>query len=159
QPPVNSLWLWGGGALVRPQSTHFTSVWGEHPLAIGLARASGTPAHPLPAAGLAGFAGLAQLASPGSAPLVVLDSLLPPVLYEDGEAWRNAWRALEAEWFAPLRQQLGRVVSALDIAAPTRYGDLQWSLRSGDRWKFWRPEHTLAALISQFSGQFSESSP
>lgn len=151
QPPVNSLWLWGGGCLTRPQPDTFTAVWSNHPLAVGLARASGIPAHPLPE----GFAGLTKLASPGSVSLVVLDGLLPPVIYEDGEAWRHAWQDMEAEWFAPLRRQLGRTVSALEIVAPTLYGDLQWSLRGHDRWKFWRREQTLAAL----AGQFSESHP
>ena len=150
-PPVNSLWLWGGGSLTRPPGGQFTAVWSEHPLAIGLARASGTPVYPLPE----GFAGLAKLASPGSASLVVLDSLLAPVIYEDGEAWRLAWQKLEADWFAPLRRQFGRTVSALEIAAPTLYGDLQWSLRGRDRWQFWRRARSLAAL----AGQFSESHP
>ena len=156
QPPVNSLWLWGGGRLTRPrpgpQSGHFTAVWSDHPLAAGLARAGGIPAHPLPPGG---FAGLAKLASPGSVSLIVLDSLLAPVIYEDSEAWRQAWQTLEAEWFAPLRRRLGRTVQALEIAAPTLYGNLQWSLHSRDRWKFWRrnatPGQTLAALASQFS--------
>ncbi len=151
QPAVNSLWLWGGGRLTRPQPGHFTAVWSEQPLAVGLARACGTPVHPLPA----GFAGLAKLASPGSSSLIVLDSLLAPVLYEDGEAWRQAWLKLEAEWFAPLRRQLGRAVRTLEIAAPTLYGDLRWSLRGRDRFKFWRRGQTLAAL----AGQLSESQP
>ncbi|MDR0775584.1 MAG: hypothetical protein LBE81_02975 [Azonexus sp.] len=150
-PPVNSLWLWGGGRLTRPQPGIFTALWSDHPLAVGLARAGGTPVHPLPE----GFAGLARLASPGSVLLVVLDSLLPPVIYEDGEAWRHAWQDLEAKWFAPLRRQLGRTVSTLEIVAPTLYGDLQWSLSRHARWKFWQrnpePGQTLAALASQFS--------
>ncbi|MDR1994014.1 hypothetical protein [Azonexus sp.] len=150
-PPVNSLWLWGGGRLTRPQPGHFTAVWSDQPLAVGLARAGGTPVHPLPA----GFAELTRLASPGSTSLVVLDSLLPPTVYEDGEAWRHAWQDLETEWFAPLRQQLGRTVSTLEIVAPTLYGNLRWSLRGRDRWKFWRRGQTLAAL----AGQFSESHP
>ncbi len=170
-PPVNSLWLWGGGRLTRPRPDprlgRFTAVWSDHPLAIGLARAGGAPVHPLPE----GFAGLGKLASPGSVSLVVLDSLLSPVIYEDGEAWRQAWLDLEARWFSPLRGQLGRTVEALDIVAPTLYGELRYSLLGRDRWKFWRRAQSLAALARQLSAQpgaqqstqpsaqFSESQP
>lgn len=147
KPAVNSLWLWGCGRLSRPQPGHFTAVWSDQPLAVGLARAAGTPAHPLPE----GLAGLLRLASPGTAPLVVLDSLLPPVLYEDSEGWRRAWQALDADWLTPLRQALGHDVRQVDIVAPTIYGELHWSLRAGDRWKFWRRSPPLTALAQQLA--------
>ncbi|PKO90042.1 MAG: hypothetical protein CVU18_02190 [Betaproteobacteria bacterium HGW-Betaproteobacteria-12] len=151
QPVLNSLWLWGGGHLTRPSPGQFSAVWSNHPLATGLARAAGTPAHPLPA----GLAGLLQLASSGSAPLVVLDTLLPPVLYEDSDGWRQAWQQLETSWFAPLRRSLGRPVRELNIVAPTIYGELHWSLRGIDRWKFWRRSRPLAAL----AGEIAEGKP
>lgn len=147
KPAVNSLWLWGGGRLNRPRPGYFTAVWSDQPLATGLARAAGTPAHPLPD----GLAGLLRLASPGTAPLVVLDSLLPPVLYEDSDGWRSAWQALDADWLAPLRQALGHPVRELNIIAPTIYGELHWSLRASDRWKFWRRSQPLAALAQQLA--------
>jgi hypothetical protein len=146
-PAVNSLWLWGGGRLVRPQPGHFTAVWSANPLATGLARAAGVPVHPRPA----GLAEMLDLASPGTRQLVVLDSLLAPVLYEDGEAWRQAWQALEADWFAPLRRALGRPVRELNIVAPTIYGELNWRLHGRDRWKFWRRERALSALADQLA--------
>ncbi|KAB2922595.1 MAG: hypothetical protein F9K30_12235 [Dechloromonas sp.] len=147
KPPVNSLWLWGGGRLCRPQPGHFTAVWSDHPLAIGLARAGGTPVHPLPS----GADGLLKLASPGTTQLVVLDSLLPPVLYEDSEGWRQAWQALDTDWLAPLGKALGRPLRELNIVAPTIYGELCWSLRAADRWKFWRRSQPLAALARQLA--------
>ena len=144
KPAINSLWLWGGGRLVRPQPGHFTAAWSANPLATGLARAAGVPVHPLPA----DVADILDLASPGTRQLVVLDSLLPPVLYEDGEAWRQAWQALDADWFAPLRRALGRPVRELNIVAPTIYGELSWRLQGRDRWKFWRRERALSALAA-----------
>ncbi|MDR2838073.1 MAG: hypothetical protein LBV49_05815 [Azonexus sp.] len=147
QPTINSLWLWGGGALKRPPPGCFTAVWSDHPLAIGLARAGGTPAHPLPE----NFAAFTNLASTGSNALLVLDSLLAPALYEDGEAWRNAWQALENDWFAPLAGEPGGVVKTLTIVAPTVYGNLNWSLAGRDRWKFWRRSQTLAALAGELA--------
>ncbi|MCL2523864.1 MAG: hypothetical protein FWF20_03815 [Betaproteobacteria bacterium] len=142
QPAINSLWLWGGGRLTRPEHSPFTAVWSNDPLAIGLARATGAPTQPLPE----NFAALARQTPPGGHALVVLDSLLTPAIYEDGETWRQAWRALETDWFAPLRQQLGRAVRGLEIVAPTRHGKLQWSLSAHDRWRFWRQGKALAAI-------------
>lgn len=146
-PAVNSLWLWGGGRLSRPAPGAFTAVWSDHPLAVGLARAGGTPVHPRPAS----LAALLRLASPGSTPLVVLDTLLAPVLYEDSEAWHAAWRELEQHWFVPLRSALGHPVRELNIVAPTIYGELHWSLRGIDRWKFWRRSQPLAALARELA--------
>ncbi|HEX6736216.1 MAG TPA: hypothetical protein VF096_15515 [Azonexus sp.] len=151
QPVVNSLWLWGGGRLARPQPGRFSAVWSSHPLALGLARAAGTPAHPLPD----DLDALARLVSPGSTPLIVLDALQGPVLYEDSDGWRRTWQALDAAWFAPLARQLGRTVSTLEIVAPTIYGELQWSLQGRDRWKFWRQPQALATL----AGHLSEENP
>jgi hypothetical protein len=145
QPPINSLWLWGGGRLTRPPPGRFTAVWSDHPLAIGLARASGEPVHPLPE----NFARFNALASSGSHALIVLDALLAPAIYEDGEAWRAAWQQLENNWFQPLAGPAGGIVNTLEIAAPTLYGNLHWSLAKGDRWKFWRRGETLAALAGE----------
>lgn len=146
-PVVNSLWLWGGGHLTRPAPGAFTAVWSDHPLAVGLARAGGTPAHPRPDS----LAALLRLASPGSAPLVVLDTLLPPVLYEDSDAWRAAWLDLDRQWFTPLRRALGQPLRELNIVAPTIYGELHWSLRGIDRWKFWRRSRPLATLAQELA--------
>ena len=51
--------------------------------------ASDIEAPPCPA----GLSGLLADADPHTSQLVVLDSLLPPVLYENGEDWRKAWAA------------------------------------------------------------------
>ena len=146
-PAVNSLWPWGGGGLTRSRSSPFSAVWSDHPLAAGLAHAAGAPHHPLPD----GLDALLRLASSGSAPLVVLDHLLAPACYEDHAAWQQAWRRLETVWFGPLRRQLGRSVAALEIIAPTAFGELQCALQGRDRWKFWRRPAPLAALADRFA--------
>ena len=121
----------------------------DNPLAAGLAAASD-----LTVRGTAGgLDALLAAADRQARPLVVLDSLLAPVLYEDGEAWRAAWQQLEADWFAPLRSALGRRVDAVDLVAPTIYGRLGWSLHGGDRWKFWRRPRPIAALASQLADE------
>ena len=147
KPVVNSLWLWGAGKLNRPKPGNFTAVWTDDALATGLARACGAPVHPLPA----GLDKLLALASSGTDQLVVLDSLLPGVLYEDSAGWRTTWEALEKDWFAPLRAALGKPVDRLEIVAPTIYGEVAWSLRGRDRWKFWRRSRPLATLATELA--------
>lgn len=146
KPAVNSLWLWGGGMLPASSEPVFSAVFGDNPLARGLAIAVGTPALPCPE----GYAGLLAQTS-GPRPLVVLDSLLPPVLYENGEDWREAWQKLDVAWFAPLRAALGDQVRQLEIVAPSIYGQLGWTLTGNDRWKFWRKPPTLADLAESLS--------
>lgn len=147
KPAINSLWLWGVGDLPCSPAGHAFTLSSNNPIAIGLARAAHVPCHPLPP----DLAGLLAEAAPDSEQLVVLDSLLPPVLYEDSEGWRQAFEALENNWFAPLRGPLGRRIEHLEIIAPTIYGELHYSLTGKDRWKFWRKARPLAALANEFA--------
>ncbi|MPN46698.1 hypothetical protein SDC9_194295 [bioreactor metagenome] len=146
KPAINSLWLWGGGTLPALQAAAWSAVSTSNPLATGLALASGIPARPLPA----NLAELLQGAA-GDRQLVVLDALLPPVLYEDGEGWKRAWQALDSNWFAPLQGAAGRRVTSLSIVAPTVYGLLTWTLHATDRWKFWRRGRPLASLATELA--------
>ena len=145
KPAVNSLWLWGGGSLPALQPPAWSAVWSENPLARGLAMASGIPAETLPAS----LSALLERIQ-GDRQLVILDSLLPSVLYEDGEAWKAAWQALDRDWFAPLRPLLGRFDS-VSIIAPTIYGQLGWTLTGKDRWKFWRQGRPLQAIAQELA--------
>ncbi len=144
QPAVNSLWLWGGGALPAP-ATPYTSVHGDDPLAAGLARAAGIPGHGAPA-------GLAALpADAGARPLVVLDALLPRVIYEDSDGWRDSLTRLDSDWFAPLKNALGRSVDRISLVAPTLYGELRYTIQPGERWKFWKSCQPLAETAKELA--------
>jgi len=142
KPAVNSLWLWGGGNLPEIPEPPFTALCSDNPLAIGLALAAGIEAPPCPAS----LATLLADAAPDDHPLVVLDSLLPPVLYENGDDWRNAFAALDRDWFVPLGDALGRKIDTLTLIAPTIYGQLTWRLHGKDRWKFWRKGAALPSI-------------
>jgi hypothetical protein len=135
--PINSLWLWGAGALTEKLAPPMAAVQTDDPLVAGLARASGLHAMvpSLPAALNADT-------------LVVLDGLLEPALNFDLDTWRTRLVALERDWFAPLAEALrsGRL-RTLTITAPGDRGTLELSVRAGDRWKFWRKPHSLDALI------------
>jgi hypothetical protein len=118
------------------------AIFSNDPLAIGLARAAGLAVQPRPAS-------LADVLGSGAQmPLVVLDQLLPTVLYENPENWRQTFADLENHWFAPLRAQLGKKVENLDIVAPTIYGRLQWTITAGERWKFWKKGRPLADIAN-----------
>lgn len=155
QPAINSLWLWGGGSLPdktgenRGLSPVFSSIWSNNPLATGLALASNTPLQPRPA----NFAEF--LPQAGERPLVVLDQLLPRVLYEDGDGWRSAFEAMEKDWFAPLQKALGGQVERLTLLAPTVYGELHYDIAAGERWKFWKKSTSLPTIAEQLAGQIT----
>lgn len=133
----------------------FSAVCSDNPLATGLALAAGIEAPPCPAS----LSALLADSAPNDNPLVVLDSLLPPVLYENSEDWRNAFAALENNWFVPLRAALGNKVESLSIVAPTIYGQLTWTLHGKDRWKFWRKARPLQAMAKDLAENPAEGTP
>jgi len=147
KPIINSLWLWGGGALPTSLNSRFSGVWSSNPLAAGLASAGAMPLHAVPGK-LADF-----LPQAGDKPLVILDALLPRVLYEDGEGWRNTLEQLDADWFAPLGKALGSRIQSIDLIAPTIFGELRCTLSAGDRWKFWKRARPLPDLALQLAEQ------
>lgn len=153
QPAVNSLWLWGHGSPTPQLPARFDSVWSNDPLTLGAGRLSGARCHPRPAS-------LAEVLASGSqAALVHLDTLLPAVLYENTEGWRQAVDALETAFFAPLAGRPGASVTQLDLVAPTIYGRLHWQLASGQRWKFWKKGRSLAALASALAADSPQGQP
>ena len=147
KPAVNSLWLWGGGPLPEMPTPTISAVCSDNPLATGMALAADIEALPCPD----NLSALLADATPNDNPLVVLDNLLPPVLYENSEDWRNAWAALDNNWFMPLRAALGGKVDTLTIVAPTIYGLLSWTVHGKDRWKFWRKARPLQAIAKELA--------
>lgn len=95
--PVNALWLSGGGRLPTVASHPYAQLYAEHPVALGLARATQTSALLLPAEAQR----LLEAAGSGRR-LVVLDALLPARLAGDAGKWRRQLESLESRWFAPL---------------------------------------------------------
>lgn len=152
KPAVNSLWLWGGGPLPDVPAPHFSAVCSDNPLATGLALAAGVEALPCPDS----LGALLADSAPNDTLLVVLDSLLPPVLTENSEDWRNAFAALERDWFVPLRAALGSKIETLTIVAPSIYGQLSWTLHGKDRWKFWRKRRPMQAMAKELADNPAE---
>lgn len=135
--PVNGIWLWGGGTHVpvgrKGGRIHARGAAAE------LAQALGCTPRDVPAAW-----------SPrhqGGADLVVLDTLETVALQHDALGWREALRALDADWFAPLAHALGQIdANGLSIVDPIAGRSL--ILQGRDAWKFWRRPVRLESVLS-----------
>ncbi len=128
---VSGIWPWGGGRLsATPISRGPGRVFGEHPLAAGLAAAAGIRAEPLPDDALALLGG--ESADSG---LVLWDRLWSAVLDSDGVVWAEQLRLLDA-WLRPLMSGIRRGAIAGADFLPCN-GDCYrvgpWDLR-----RFWR---------------------
>ena len=146
--PINSLWLWGAGALPQRMESHFDGIWSNNPLARGLGRAAGVPTHAAPTDAMTLLAHLA----PASHHLLLIEDLLGPVQYQDGDAYRSALLALEERWFAPLRKALlvGKL-KQLRLVTSTAYGALTWTNRRSDQWKLWRRAQPLGIIAEKLA--------
>ncbi len=129
EPALNSIWFWGGGVIDAERARPFSMVFGDDPLARGLALAAGIPVRALPKD--AGSV-LAALGDEGRA-LVVLD------------APREA-RLLERDWFGPLLAALksGRIgMLTLQLCGVDSLLEVE-TVRSDLRY-FWRRRKPLSA--------------
>lgn len=139
EPELNSIWFWGGGVIDAAKDRPFSIVFGEDPLARGLALAAGIPARALPE-----DAG-AMLAAAGDegAALVVLDS---PQSASSHSRERRA--ALERDWFAPLLAALksGRI-GMLTLSLPGADSLLEIETARSDLRYFWRLKRPLANYL------------
>ena len=141
QLAVNSIWVWGSGR-DRTLAASYDAVWTDHPLATGLAAASGGAAHPLPASG----ASLLD-ARPSGTQLVVLP--LPATAYGDLADWRDAVAMLERLWIAPLLSGLrDAALESLTLhGLGPDYGYTS-TLTRRDRLRFWRVRRPLHAYAT-----------
>ena len=126
EPVVNSVWLWGGGALPEKASARWQSVSADDPVALGLARLAQLR-HRAPGAGAAEWL---ERAPEDGRHLVVLD------------ARREA--SLEERWFAPLLAALksGRI-GMVTVHAPE--AGIAIETTRSDLRRFWRRPRSLAA--------------
>lgn len=140
-PPVNSVWLWGGGVLHQCSGAPFATVTSSDTAIRALARHAGCrlecPSPP--------FA-LAMLNTPEAAKAAQdgthffsYESLIQPMREGNLPAWCAAVTLLEKDWIAPMLDALvsGRV-SALTLLSSQHQRSRQFAIRAADRWKWWR---------------------
>lgn len=139
EPPVNSVWLWGGGALERLERSPWQSVLADDPLALGLARAAAARHAALPASANAWL----ERAPEDGRHLVVLDELRAPAALGSSDDARQALERLERDWFAPLLAALksGRIGMAT-VHVPDA-GAASFETIRGDLRRFWRRPRAL----------------
>lgn len=126
--PANSVWFWGGGRLPRTGALHWAQIWGDTPLAQGLARIAGLPIQPVPANGT-------QLLSQAihGEHLIVLEQ---PAM--DAEVFH----AIARDWLGPLvagvhKGKFNHFSLISDTGPMLVY-------RKGHRWRIWRRSKAVA---------------
>jgi len=138
-PVVNSVWLWGAGALPAAASGPWHTMSAADPAALGLAKLAGVR-HRAPGEGAAEWL---ERAPEDGRHLVLLDLLRAAAALGDSEALARGLAMLEARWFAPLLSALraGRIgmitvhVPDAGLAVETVRADLR---------RFWRRPRPLA---------------
>ena len=139
EPPVNYLWLWGGGRAPKARSP-WSAVLADEPLAQGLARLARAGCRALPRAA---DEWLGQ-AAPEGRTLVVLDALRAPAALEERHAFEKNLNDLEQAWFAPLLAALraGRV-GMVTLHVPDGATMISCETVGGDLRRFWRRARPL----------------
>ena len=139
-PPVNAIWLWGGGRFARPAARPFRRVRTRDPLAAGLALGSGAAVFP-PAADAEQWL---RASGDEGVELLVLDALRDPASYGEMADWRQRLAALERDWFAPLARALARGrLGLITLHAIGAGGTLDAETTRQDLRRFWRRRRPL----------------
>jgi hypothetical protein len=133
--PVNSLWLWGAGALPARVSRAFDAVVSRDAVTRGLALVSGASVdEPTDTA--------ATLLGSDSAAirLVRLDDAGDAAARGDFDAWRGAISALSTDWVRPALEAMHRGrLGRLTLTGFAGRTGLTVSASRRDLWRFWRP--------------------
>lgn len=137
QPPINSVWFWGGGVYpaqaLRPALKE--QLWADDALARGLALAANQSPQALPL----NFDAFMAHAKMTGAHCVLWDELRRAAWYGDHEAWRTKLTSLEADWIKPLCYALRRgIISEVTLHAISEQGCLAVTTKRAGRWRFWR---------------------
>ena len=135
QPPVSSLWLWGGGRQETAR-TQFEVAGGDEPLG-SFARA----------AGLHRFDSLSSMLVSDARRGVWLEAgLLAPLRHHDLYRWRELLLVMQRELLEVAWQALGDgKLHRLTLEVPAVTGLHRFELKPADRWKVWRRSQPLSA--------------
>ena len=108
--PVNSLWVYGGGALPADSTCPYTLMASNEPLAVGCARLSNIPCLEPTA-----YSILTKDISTGSV-IVALNSLQQASARNDYETWNMKMQHVTGTWFNPVWHALrARTISSCTI--------------------------------------------
>ncbi len=128
-PPVNSVWLWGGGTLPAPSPKPFDTVWSNDATVCALAHHCGCNIEPSPTK-------LNTARLNGASHFFSLELLETRIRLGDVQAWSNAVTALERDWFSPLMTAVkSGVLNTLTIISARETGIRQFVIRRRDSFK------------------------
>jgi hypothetical protein len=146
EPPVNSVWFWGGGTRPAVSARHFQYVWSDNITAVALATAAGAHAKPLPADAETWLK--SAVPSPAASHLITFDALATAVAYRDSEAWRTATASLESRWLAPLLRALrANRLTRITLVALGESHAYRFVLGRSDLLKLWRRPRSLSSYV------------
>lgn len=141
-PPVNGLWLWGGGRRPAIAPPRWERVYSSDGLARALSSLCGTGAAGVPA-GLQDWC--EELGGPARH-LVVLDELYQPARLARVEQWYAGLQNLNARWFEHIPTALSSgLLASVELLVP-RLGRYTASRRSLARW--WRRRRSFGRLVT-----------
>lgn len=128
RPPLNAVWLWGGGVLSALPARPEVDIRADAALARGLARAGECSLRPAPADAAAWLAH-------GTGAV----TRLAVVQHGQRDATESWPQRLEQVWFAPLLQALEqRRLACLELHLAEDDVVTSYALTRADLWKFWR---------------------
>lgn len=139
EPPINSVWLWGGGRADKVLLRPYAKACSDGNLAEAFARASGVPFVSLP------DDVHACVAKEGDT-LLVWEGLQQAILRGDLQAWRNSLLQFEQQCAVPLLERLcagGGVLITLYIQGDTAF---RFTLEHSAAWKWWRRPKSIFQL-------------
>jgi len=137
EPPINSLWFWGGGRLPVVKESDWARFWGDQTVGLALARLAQIPHSKRPAT-----AGQWLAEAEAGAHLVVLDQAQQAQHQGHFEAWRDFVAQLESQWIEPLihaldRGQLQELTLIMDNCR-------QFTIKSKHLRRWWRRRRNLS---------------
>lgn len=130
EPPVNTVWPWGGPVGGQIPVWPYSEAFASEPAVAALGAGGPVPA---------GFDAL----PPGGASLVWLDTVDRAARAGDPVAWVDAIAALEQDWFAPARDAV--LNGAFDELAVMDCAGTRLRFRRRHRWRWWRRGDFLEA--------------
>lgn len=138
-PTVNSLWLWGAGALPDSAVRWVDAVYAADPVPRGMGLLAGMQVRMPPDE-------FAALEPDHASALVEIDEPTTPALTGNQGAWHAALANFEHRWLRPALASLraGRLERLELTGFGGRYGRTTLMER-GDLWKLWRRPATLAS--------------
>lgn len=140
--PVNTLWFWGAGELVRPLKSDYQYIVSDDPLAELFAKRTDTKIISVPES----VDELFEI-MPDGRTLLVLDKLLAYSQKNDYLGWARQLEKYEQHWFKPLTDNIkNKMIKSISILTST--GE-RFDYLSHHRWWFWRKEYDLQDWINR----------